>query len=321
MYKNFFKLKDSPFNVSPDPRFLYWTKTTREAMSVLTYGIKSRKGIMLLTGEVGTGKTTLLNRVLDWLREQDIASSFVFNSQLQNVSQLFDFIMADLGIPCESREKSQVVMKLNQWLLERYREGKTTVLIVDEAQNLSDQLLEEIRLLTNLETASEKLLQIVLSGQLELEEKMMQPQVRQLRQRIVFRCRTVPLTHEETYEYIIERLRIAGGNGLLVFSKEAMDTINYYAKGIPRVVNLLCEHALINSFAEGIKPVPSNIVEDIAREFQLHESAPIAVPRAWTDTNREPAERVEGLLRDLFSILRPDDEPNTLAETLRERKR
>jgi general secretion pathway protein A len=320
MYKNFFGLRDSPFNFSPDPRYLYLTKSTQEALSALTYGIQGRKGFLLLTGEVGTGKTTLLNRVLDWLREQDIASSFVFNSELQNVSQLFDFMMADLGIPCESRQKSQILMKLNEWLLQRYRAGKTTVLIVDEAQNLSDQLLEEIRLLTNLETSSEKLLQIVLAGQPELEEKLMQPQLRQLRQRVFFRCRTVPLTQEETYGYINERLRIAGGNGAAIFSMEAMDTVNYFAKGIPRVVNLLCEHALINSFAEGIKPIPSKIVDDIAREFQLHESAPIATPRAWTDMNREPGERVEGLLRDLFTILRPADEPKSLAATLRERK-
>jgi len=320
MYKSFFGLKDSPFNFSPDPRYLYLTKSIREALSALTYGIQSRKGFLLLTGEVGTGKTTLLNRVLDWLREQDVATSFVFNSQLENVGQLFDFMVADLGISCESRLKSQLLMKLNQWLLQRYRAGKTTVLIVDEAQNLSDQLLEEIRLLTNLETSSEKLLQIVLSGQPELEEKLMQPQLRQLRQRIVFRCRTVPLTQEETYVYITERLRIAGGNGLPVFSKEAMDTINYHAKGIPRVVNLLCEHSLINSFAEGIRLIPSKIVEDIAREFQLHEGAPIAVPRAWTDINNEPGERVEGLLRDLFTILRPSDEPKSLAATQREAK-
>jgi len=320
MYKNFFGLKDLPFNFSPDPRYLYLTKSTQEALSTLTYGIESRKGFLLLTGEVGTGKTTLLNRLLDWLRERDVATAFVFNPQLQNVSQLFDFVMAELGIPCETRIKSQVLLKLNQWLLQRYRAGKTTVLIVDEAQNLSDQLLEEIRLLTNLETSSEKLLQIVLSGQPELEQKLMQPQLRQLRQRIVFRSRTVPLSREETYGYIAERLRIAGGNGHPIFSVEAMDTINHYAKGIARVVNLLCEHALINSFAEGIKPVPANIVEEVAKEFQLDQVSPIGVPGAWSDMNKEPGERVEGLLRDLFTILRPADPPKPLVTTLRERK-
>jgi general secretion pathway protein A len=229
-------------------------------------------------------------------------------------------VMAELGIPCESRIKSQVLLKLNHWLLQRYRAGKTTVLFVDEAQNLSDQLLEEIRLLTNLETSSEKLLQIVLSGQPELEQKLMQPELRQLRQRIVFRCRTVPLTQEETYGYITERLRIAGSNGKLIFSKEAMDTVNHYAKGIPRVVNLLCEHALINSFAGGIKPVPATIVEEVAKEFQLDQVSPISVPGAWLDNKKAPSERVEGLLKDLFTILRPEDQSKPIASTLRERK-
>jgi general secretion pathway protein A len=320
MYKDFFGLKDMPFSFSPDPRYLFSTKSTQEALSALTYGIQSRKGFLLLTGEVGTGKTTLLNRLLDWLREEDIANAFVFNSQLMHVSQLFDFVMADLGIPCESRLKSQVLLKLNHWLLERYRAGKTTVLIVDEAQNLSDQLLEEIRLLTNLETSSEKLLQIVLSGQPELEEKLKEPQLRQLRQRIVFRCKTVPLTPEETHGYIAERLRIAGGNVQSIFSREAINSINHYAKGIPRVVNLLCEHALINSFAEGVKPVPASAVEEIAREFQLDEVPPTAPPTPIRSNQQEHAERVEGLMRDIFTFLRPADQPRVLAGTSRERK-
>jgi general secretion pathway protein A len=320
MYKNFFGLKEFPFNFSPDPRYLYWTQAAQEALSALTYGIESRKGCILLTGEVGTGKTTLLNGLLAWLREHDVATAFVFNSQLSSVKQLFDFMMADFGITCESRLKSHVLLNLNQWLLERYRAGKTTVLIVDEAQNLSEQLLEEIRLLTNLETSTEKLLQIVLSGQPELDDKLNRPQLRQLLQRIVFRCRTIPLTEDETYGYIIERLRIAGANGTPVFSKEAMDSIQKYSKGIPRVVNLLCEHSLINSFAERLKPVPAKIVQEIAREFTLGEFAP--TPRAvpWPSVDKEPAERVEGLLRDLFTFLRPTDQPQSLAETLRERK-
>ena len=313
MYKKFFQLQDPPFNFSPDPRYLYLTKSTQEALSALTYGIQSRKGFLLLTGEVGTGKTTLLNRLLDWLHEQDVAAAFVFNSQLQNVSQLFDFVLSELGIACESRIKSQVLLKLNHWLLQRYRAGKTTVLIVDEAQNLSDQLLEEIRLLTNLETSSEKLLQIILSGQPELEQKLMQPQLRQLRQRIVLRCRTTPLSREETYGYIAERLRIAGGNGQPIFFREAMDAAHHYAKGIPRVVNLLCEHSLINSFAQGIKPIPASVVEEIAKEFQLDQCPPITVPAPWSDMNKQPAERVEGLLRDLFTILRPGDDSKSLA--------
>ena len=318
MYKNFFGLKDSPFTASPNPRYLYWTRTAQEALSALTYGIESRKGFILLTGEVGTGKTTLLNRLLDGLREQDVATAFVFNSQLLNVGQLFDFVLADFEIPCESRVKSHVLLKLNQWLLDRYRAGKTSVLIVDEAQNLSDQMLEEIRLLTNLETSSEKLLQIVLSGQPELDEKLKRPQLRQLRQRLVLRCRTSPLTREETYGYIQERLRIAGADGQPIFSQEAMDVVHHYSKGIPRVVNLLCEHSLINSFVEELCPVLARIVEEIAREYQLDEIEPIVSPVSRPDQEKEPSSRVEALLRDLFS--RASYQSMSVAESLRERK-
>jgi type II secretory pathway predicted ATPase ExeA len=321
MYKNFFGLKDCPFSVSPDPRYLYWTKAAQEALSALTYGIQNRKGFVLLSGEVGTGKTTLLNRLLDWLREQDIATAFVFNSQLLSVSQFFDFIMADFDIACESRLKSHVLLKLNQWLLERYRAGKTSVLIVDEAQNLSDSLLEEIRLLTNLETSSEKLLQIVLAGQPELEARLMQPQLRQLRQRVVFRCKTAALTREETQGYITERLHIAGANGAPIFSKEAIDIISTYSRGIPRVTNLLCEHALINSFVAETKPIPASVVVEVAQEFQLDIVPPIAPSNTWLDQSKEPSERVEGLLRDLFTTLRsPTDHSKSLASGIRGRK-
>jgi general secretion pathway protein A len=275
MYHKFFGLRESPFNVNPDPRYLFMTTQIQEALAGLTYGIQNRKGFILLTGEVGTGKTTLLNRLLDWLRGQRVATAYIFNSRLE-VNHLFDFMMAEFEIPCESREKSQVLLRLNQWLLERYRAGETAVLIVDEAQNLSPEVLEEIRLLTNLETSTEKLLQIVLTGQPELEEKLKLPQLRQLRQRITMRCRTAPLSLEETFGYIAERLRIAGANGEPVFSKEAIQTVNLYSRGIPRVVNLLCEHALINAYVDSLRPVPAHLVEEVAREFQLDEIAPIA---------------------------------------------
>lgn len=275
MYQKFFNLRESPFNVNPDPRYLFMTRQIQEALAGLTYGIQNRKGFILLTGEVGTGKTTLVNRLLDWLRGQRVATAFIFNSQLQ-VSHLFDFMMADFEIPYDSREKSQVLLRLNQWLLERYRAGETAVLIVDEAQNLSGELLEEIRLLTNLETTTEKLLQIVLAGQPELEEKLKSPQLRQLRQRITLRCRTSALSLEETYGYIAERLRIAGANGEPIFSKEAIQAVHQYSRGIPRVVNLLCEHAMINAYVDTLRPVPAHLVEEVAREFQLDEIPPIS---------------------------------------------
>jgi general secretion pathway protein A len=274
MYQRFFGLKESPFNVNPDPRYLFLTRQIQEALAGLTYGIQNRKGFILLTGEVGTGKTTLLNRLLGWLRGQRMATAYIFNSRL-GVNDLFDLMLAEFEIPCESREKSQIVLRLNQWLLERYRTGETAVLIVDEAQNLSAEVLEEIRLLTNLETSTEKLLQIVLTGQPELEEKLKAPQLRQLRQRITLRCRTAPLTLEETFGYIAERLRIAGANCEPIFSKEAIETVHAYSCGIPRVVNLLCEHSMINAYVDSVRPVPAQLVEEVAREFQLDEIAPI----------------------------------------------
>jgi type II secretory pathway predicted ATPase ExeA len=170
-------------------------------------------------------------------------------------------------------------MKLNHWLLERYRGGESAVLIVDEAQNLTFPVLEEIRLLTNLETSTEKLLQIVLSGQPELEDKLKLPQLRQLRQRITLRCRTMPMTNEQTHDYIQERLRIAGAaTPSTIFSPKAMDAIHLYSMGIPRVINLLCEHALINSFVDQKQVVEPNVIEGVAREFQLDEVEPIAPP-------------------------------------------
>src|SRR5271167_445494 len=274
MYQQFFGLKESPFNVNPDPRYLFLTEQIQEALAGLTYGIQNRKGFILLTGEVGTGKTTLLNRLLDWLHGQRVATAYIFNSRL-DVNHLFDFMMADFEIPCPSREKSHVLLRLNQWLLDRYRAGETAVLIVDEAQNLSPDVLEEIRLLTNLETSTEKLLQIVLTGQPELEEKLKMPQLRQLRQRITLRCRTAPLSLEETFGYIAERLRIGGANGEPVFSKEAVQTVHKYSRGIPRVVNLLCEHSLVNSYVDSLRPVPAHLVDEVAREFQLDEIEPI----------------------------------------------
>ena len=159
MYKEFFGLRANPFNVNPDPRYLFLTRHTEEALACLTYGIQSRKGFVLLTGEVGTGKTTLINKLLEWLRAQQVPTAFIFNSRM-DVTQFLDFMMADFGIACESEQKSKMLIRLNQWLLERFRAGEAAVLIVDEAQNLSNDVLEEIRLLTNLETAKEKLLQI-----------------------------------------------------------------------------------------------------------------------------------------------------------------
>lgn len=281
MYRGFYGLRENPFNVSPDPRYLFLTKQIEETVSGLMYGIETRKGIITLTGEVGTGKTTLVNRLLDWLHQRGTKSAFLFNSRMTS-SQLFDFVLAEFDIPCESSSKSQQLMKLNQWLLERFRGGETAVLILDEAQNLTFPVLEEIRLLTNLETSTDKLLQIVLSGQPELEEKLNLPQLRQLRQRIMIRCKTSQLTKEETHDYILERLKIAGAvaGQPPIFSPAAMDMVHVYSMGVPRVINLLCEHALINGYVEHQRPIQPKIIEDVAHEFQLDMVEPAASPEA-----------------------------------------
>jgi general secretion pathway protein A len=271
MYKDFFGLRANPFNVNPDPRYLFLTRHTEEALACLTYGIQSRKGFVLLTGEVGTGKTTLINKLLEWLRLQQVATAFIFNSRM-NVPQFLDYMMTDFGIPCDSRAKSQVLLRLYNWLLDRYRAGETAVLIIDEAQNLSDEVLEEIRMMTNLETFTEKLMQIVLVGQPELEQRLKQPHLRQLRQRLTLRAKTHPLSLQETKAYITQRLRIAGSNGQPLFDPEAVLAIHRYAQGIPRVVNLLCEHCLVSAFVDQQKLVAPNVVDSVARDFDLSDN-------------------------------------------------
>ena len=295
MYKEFFGLRANPFNVNPDPRYLFLTRHTEEALACLTYGIQSRKGFVLLTGEVGTGKTTLINKLLEWLRVQQVATAFIFNSRL-NTTQFLDFTMADFGITCESRLKSQVLLRLYNWLLDRYRAGETAVLIVDEAQNLSEEVLEEIRLLTNLETFTEKLLQIVLVGQPELEAKLRQPQLRQLRQRVTLRAKTHPLMLDEAKAYINQRLQIAGSNGEMIFEPESIDLIYRYSGGIPRIVNMLCEHALVSSFVDQHKTVSASVIEAVARDFDLHESGtPDRVTQAVIPANPDKLDVVEAL--------------------------
>jgi general secretion pathway protein A len=302
MYKNFFGLKENPFNVNPDPRYLFLTPHIEEALACLTYGIETRKGFILLTGEVGTGKTTLLNKLLDWLHQQNIDTAFVFNPRL-SVTQFLEFMMTDFGIVCDTQNKSQMLITLNHWLLDRYQAGERAVLIVDEAQNLSQEMLEEIRLLTNLETSTEKLLQIVLCGQPELQQKLSQPDLRQLRQRITLRAKTRPLTLEETRGYIAGRLRTAGGQPDEIFSPDAVAMLHRHAAGIPRITNLLAEHALINSFVEQQKPVTAEIVEAVAHETEFCE--PVAVlpsAAAPIDLNAHPGGRdalVESLLQAL----------------------
>lgn len=269
MYGSFFGLRILPFGPSPDPRFLFKMPHIQEALASLQYGIASRKGFVVVTGEVGTGKTTVLRTVLSTFSKDRVSSAFVFNPRL-DVLDFFEFVLTDFGIVPKSRTKSGMLIQLNQWLIERYSERGLCVIVVDEAQNLSWELLEEIRFLTNLESSSEKLLQIVLSGQPELEEKLRDASVRQLRQRVSVWCKMQPLTWEQTRAYIAERLRIAGATRP-VLSPEAISVVYRCSNGIPRLINLICEHALISAYVERVKPVPARIVESVCVELELHQ--------------------------------------------------
>ena len=283
MYKQFFGLKENPFNVTPDPRFLCETEHTQEALACLSHCVQARKGFAMLTGDVGTGKTTLLNKLLENLRRDDIATAFVFNPRL-NPFQFLDYMMADFSLNFDTRLKSHLLAQFNQWLLERYEARNTTVLIVDEAQDASAEVLEEIRLLTNLETSSEKLLQIILAGQQELEAKLRLPEFRQLRQRITLRAKTYPLSLEEAHRYVAERLRVAGSDGRQIFAPEAIEAAHRYSEGIPRVINILCEDSLISAFADHKPVVSRRMVEAVAHELELDLYPPTAPPpaeRTW----------------------------------------
>jgi type II secretory pathway predicted ATPase ExeA len=276
MYRSFFGIRALPFGSSPDPRFLYVMPQIRETLACLQYGIAARKGFVVMTGEVGTGKTTLLKTVLSTFSKGRVSTAFVFNPRL-DVLDFLEFVLTDFGIEPANRTKSGMLIQLNRWLVERYRDHGVCVIVVDEAQNLSWELLEEIRLLTNLETSSEKLVQIVLSGQPELEEKLRNPVVRQLRQRVSLWCKTRPLTSEETIAYIAERLHIAGASEP-VLTPEAIQLVHRYSRGIPRLINLICEHALIGAYVEQVKPVPARIVEDVSSELDLEQQPFVLSP-------------------------------------------
>ena len=277
MYRDFFGLEKFPFNNNPDPSFLCMLPHAREALACLEYGIAARKGFLVLLGEVGTGKTTLLRSAINTLRGTTVHTAFIFNPRLETL-EFLQFMLADFGLTPVNDTKSGMLLQLNRWLIERYRMEETCVVVVDEAQNLSWDLLEEIRLLTNLETSSEKLLQIVLSGQPELEEKLRHPSVRQLRQRVSLWCRTQALTDAQTHSYVAERLRIAGASWPL-FSPTALDLVHRYSRGIPRLINLICEHALIVAYVEQARQVTNNMVEGVAVELEL-ETQPFLISTA-----------------------------------------
>jgi len=266
MYTQFFGLKEKPFNITSDPNFLFLSRVHKEALSQLVYGIRERKGFIEITGEVGAGKTTLCRALLNQL-DADTKSAFVFNSRLPEL-QLFQTILEDFGLVVDKRTKFAMLRQFNNFLLEELSRNNNVVLIIDEAQNLKPAILEELRMLSNLETEKEKLFQMILVGQIELREKLNSPDLRQLRQRISVRFHITPLEKDEVSNYIYHRLRIAGSDGSIQFSDEALDAIYKYSKGIPRIINMVCDKALLSCYVIETKNIDLAIIERCAQEIE-----------------------------------------------------
>ena len=249
MYEGFYDLRESPFSITPDPRFIFYSHRHREAYDHLYYGISQRKGFIQLTGEVGAGKTTLCRALLEQLGD-DYATALILNPVMTEI-QLLRTILRELGLSYKGNDRIRLMDRLNQFLLEQLSAGKDVVLIIDEAQDLSDKLLEQIRLLSNLETDQRKLLQIVLMGQPELRDKLDQHALRQLRQRITVRYHLAPLSRHETEFYLQHRLQIAGANGRPTFNRWAIRSIHKYSRGVPRLINAVADKTLLCGYVEG----------------------------------------------------------------------
>jgi general secretion pathway protein A len=269
VYLEHYGLVRQPFEMTPDPAFLYLGEAHQEGLATLLYAVKARKGFVMLTGEVGTGKTTLLHALLSQLDAQT-ASAFLFNPLLEPLD-FFRMMLDEYGIeePCQT--KADFLMALNRFLIGRLEQDLPTLLIVDEAQNLSPEMLEEIRLLSNLETPRSKLLQIMLVGQPELRDMLSRPELRQLRQRIVMRHALRPFQASETREYVEERLRRAGYTGKGIFRPAAVRTIHATTGGVPRLVNILCDSAMLSGFAQGLHTLGRDVVLEAARDLELSD--------------------------------------------------
>jgi general secretion pathway protein A len=268
MYKAFFGLNSSPFNLSPDPSFLYRSAQHEEALASLIYGVQSRKGFIVLTGEVGTGKTTMLECLRDHLTSHRTPFAYIFNSRL-TPEQFFEMIAYDFDLQCNRSSKTEVLFALNLILIQRANQNQTNVLIVDEAQNLDWAVLEEIRLLGNLETRRGKMLQIILAGQPELDRKLEMREYRQLKQRIALRCHLRPFTALETSQYIASRLRRAGMLEQTVFPANVLAEVHRRTQGIPRLINSVCDNLMLTSFAMESRVANVEMLEEVSRDLHL----------------------------------------------------
>jgi general secretion pathway protein A len=277
MYRQFYGLTRKPFEMSPDPFFYYPTTRHNEALALLTYGVLQKKGFVVVSGEVGTGKTLLVRCLLDALHHHKIAFAFVYNPVL-SVQEFLVHLLNEFGITTKSKSKGDLLSGLNEYLLKRYRRGETTAIVIDEAQLLSWKLLEEIRLLTNLETSDFKLMQIVLVGQPELDQKLDSQQLRQLKQRVAMRCHLRALELEEVRGYLHRRLGLAGAKPQAggIFPEETVQAIHQFSRGIPRLINTICENALIAGYSAQAQQISLEIVQEVAADLCLERAMPLA---------------------------------------------
>jgi len=285
MYLEFYGLSEKPFSQTPDPRFLYWNDEYRETLASLAYGIRERKGFIAMLGEAGTGKTTLLRKLLEDLGDE-IISVFLFNPNA-TFEEILEYTLSELGITAPTGRKLAMLQRLNEFLLAAFAEGRNTILLIDEAQDLEPDVLESLRLLSNLETSQEKILQIVLSGQPELADKLNDPGLRQLKQRIAVRCRLEPLKREELESFIRARLAVAGGSQD-IFAPDAFDPIWRFTNGIPRLVNTACDNALLVGYALGRRILDRGVIEEVIRDLENLDIG-LAGPRKAADQPTDAA--------------------------------
>ncbi|MCU1313492.1 MAG: hypothetical protein JWM54_1249 [Acidobacteriaceae bacterium] len=298
MYKAHFQLNRDPFDLVPDPTCFVSTRSHNEALAALYYGVRWHKGFIVVIGEVGTGKTLLLRCLLRLLKDsKDFAYAYLFNSRL-TPDDFLQYVAADFGLVTQGKSKAELLLEFGRFLTGRAEQGLTTVLIIDEAHQLSEETLEEVRLLSNLETTQDKLLQIVLVGQPELDEKLDCVALRQLKQRIAIRASLGALDARETREYIEQRIRIAGGGecATAIFPLEAIAAIFYFSRGLPRLINCMSENALLAAYARQAKSVTPEIIEQVARSFRLEPA-----PGSLRMPSVEEMESGGGVLRSPFS--------------------
>jgi type II secretory pathway predicted ATPase ExeA len=303
MYNDFYGFRMAPFSATPDPQFFFTNRLYQEAFATLQYGVLAKKGFVVVTGEVGTGKTTLLRKLLHSLGSS-VHSVFIFNTQVTFI-ELLRLVLDDLGLPRQSDDKLTLIAALNQYLLERLEAGHIVALLVDEAQNLSDEVLEGLRLLSNLETDTEKLLQIVLMGQPELEKRLAQPKLRQLKQRVTLHSRLAPLGRGEVAGYIQFRLDAVGHEGKRLFSPSAVDEIATYSKGIPRLINIICDNALLLAFADSKKEISREMIREVAADLRLEEKKAVGSDSAPSTKAAVRQEKDLSWLKEAHDV--PDD--------------